>query len=234
MDPLLTVWVLGSLLAIGQNRMGLAGLLVGLAAATKQQGLLFLPLVCAVGLAPGTRPEHSTAAAGGPAGEEPRAPNRQWLPWLSFFLGFALVAGAIFGWDLARQQRPGFFWQSVISYGGLRLAPLSEWADRARSWLGLVRDFWSSPWTNALLLGALLVAGAKAGQAVLRRRQAQDLHRSRLAQSPSRRPGFVARAILLFGFLFLLAHCLLEVQPWDRYLLGLVPLAALVSARALF
>ena len=49
-DPLMTALVLGAMLAAARGRLGAAGLLAALAAATKQQGLFFLPLVVGAGL----------------------------------------------------------------------------------------------------------------------------------------------------------------------------------------
>ena len=133
-DPLLTTWVLGALLAAGRGRLGAAGVMAGLAAATKQQGLLFLPLVLFSG---------ALALQRVPG---PRRQGHRWIPWLLFLVGFGAVIGGMSAWDQARDQRPGFFEQSVISYGGLRFAPFSELADRARSWLKLAEGFWPSPW----------------------------------------------------------------------------------------
>ena len=191
-DPLLTAWVLGALLAAAAGRLGAAGLLAGLAVATKQQGLLFLPLVIVVWL----RLSKS---------------RRLWKSgWLRFAVGFAVVAGVVIGWDLARVQRPGFFEQSLVSYGSLEPAQPQDLGERAFEWLRLVGNFWVSPWFNGLLVGALVggLVGWWVGWFKM------DL----------------ALAALIVGFLVL--HWLLGFQVWDRYLLGLVPLVALLGARA--
>jgi 4-amino-4-deoxy-L-arabinose transferase-like glycosyltransferase len=203
-DPLLTVWVLGALWAATAGRPGAAGVLVGLAAATKQQGLFFLPVVVGVGLLAPPQP-----ARGGP-----RRAALWKSGWLRFVLGFALVAAGFVAWDLARVQRPGFFEQGLISYGGLGPAQPRDLGERAAAWLGLVGDFWVSPWFLGLLVAGLLawLAGGL------------------LAGWPAG-----SRVDLLAGFLFcfLSLHWLVGFQVWDRYLLGLVPLASLVAARAL-
>ena len=75
--------------------------------------------------------------------------------------------------------------------------------------------FWVSPWANIVLLGAILtwLAGGLAGRWA--GWSGTDL------------------ALALFCLCFLLLHWLVGFQVWDRYLLGLVPLLALLAARAL-
>jgi len=183
---------LGALLAAARGRAGTAGLLAGLAAATKQQGLLFLPLVLAAGaLGPGLR-------RGG---------------LLRLGLGFALVAAAALGWDAARVQRPGFWQQSLIAYGGLAPVPGEALAERGAAWLQLVGSFWTSPWVNgiaAVVLAAWIILAA-AGRAP--------------------RPTRMDAVLGLFFLGYLALHWLLTFQVWDRYLLPLVPVAALLVAR---
>jgi 4-amino-4-deoxy-L-arabinose transferase-like glycosyltransferase len=205
-DPLMTAWVLAALWAAVTGRPGTAGLLAGLAACTKQQGLFFLPLVGAVSWGRARVP-----ATGKP---KPEGAGLARAGWLRFALGFGLIAAGTIAWDLARVQRPGFLAQSLISYGGLGPAQPLALGERALSWLGLVGDFWVSPWFNGLLVGGLLVwlAGGFRGWW----------------------PGWSAIDGMLIGFVacFLLLHWLVGFQVWDRYLLGLVSLVALLAARA--
>jgi len=196
-DPPMTAWVLAALLAAAQGHLGRAGLLAGLAAATKQQGLFFLPLVVVV--------------ASGP----PQSPPPRRAGWLRFFVGLALIAAGVIGWDAARLQRPGFFQQSLISYGGLGPIRPQALGERAVEWLRLVGLFWVSPWFNGLLAGALLLWIGCSGLRIL--------------PCPlSKTEG----ALLIFVVGFLMLHWLVGFQVWDRYLLGLVPLLALLAARA--
>jgi hypothetical protein len=220
-DPLMVCFALGALVAAAGDRLGLAGLLAGLAAATKQQGLLFLPLVVAVGLlAPRlpTRPQPDAVAKD----EDTRGSaqvigwlRRAWhLRWLRFGLAFALVIAAVLWWDLARLQRPGFLEQGSISYGGIAPAEAGTLGQRGADWLGMVGDFWVSPSFNLLLIAALVgwgvggIAGWWQGW------------------------GRIDLAIGVFCLAFLLLHWLVGFQVWDRYLLGLVPLLAVLGARA--
>ncbi len=219
-DPLLTALVLGALLAAAKGRTGMAGVLTGLAAATKQQGLLFLPLFVAVSvlstLGLPTSPANRRFAR-----LKPKArPLVAWLSsiwghrWLRFGLGFAVVAAGMIGWDLARQQRPGFFEQGLISYGGLGPAQPGALGERGLEWLRLVSYFWVSPWFNGLLVCSFVAwsIGRLAGRSP---------HWSR-----------IDLALVSFIVCFLALHWLVGFQVWDRYLLALVPLVALLAARA--
>ncbi|NIV39732.1 MAG: hypothetical protein GWN58_63100, partial [Anaerolineae bacterium] len=215
-DPLMVALALGALVAAAGDRPGLAGLLAGLAAATKQQGLFFLPLVVAVAvLAP--RPSRAEREENPGQG----APILTWLRrawgrrWLRFALAFMLVVACVLWWDLARLQRPGFLAQGSISYGGLGPAQAGTLGQRGADWLSLVGAFWVSPWFNALLVAALagwLVGGLAGWWAGWRR---------------------IDLALGVFCLAFLVLHWLIGFQVWDRYLLGLVPLLALLGARAL-
>lgn len=208
-DPLMVTFVLGSLLAAASGRMGTAGMLIALASATKQQGLLYLPLVFVLGL------------LSSPAGVRQSTEHVTWIRrlwgqrWVRFALGFALVALSVIWWDLARVQRPGFFEQSLISYGGLALARPETLAERAVDWLHLAGSFWTSAWFNLLLLLALGIwlVGSRL---------------TSILPAPTR----VDLILLVFALGFLALHWLVGFQVWDRYLLGLIPLIALLAARA--
>jgi 4-amino-4-deoxy-L-arabinose transferase-like glycosyltransferase len=203
-DPLMVALVLGALVAAAGDRPGLAGLLAGLAAAAKQQGLLFLPLIVAIGL----------LAPGQTGSRRGVLPTNRLPGWLRFALGFALVLGAALCWDLSRLQRPGFFAQSLISYGGLAPVPASTLLQRGAEWLKLVAALWISPCFNAFLVVAWLawLLGGIAGW----------------WQGWTR----IDVALGSFVIAYLLLHWLVGFRVWDRYLLGLVPLVALLAARA--
>jgi hypothetical protein len=231
-DPLMTALVLGGLLAAAQDHPGAAGLLIGLATATKQQGLFFLPLVAIVALlsahrarkrAPGSRsapgsttsdPASTGGSSAAPARRILRLPGRLWdQRWVRFGLGFALVVVGVLWWDAARLQRPGFLEQSLISYGGLSPAQPASLGERAMEWLDLVGAFWS-PWFLALSVCALCLWGIGGLRGWF--------------------PGWsrIDLALFLFALAYLLLHWLVGFQVWDRYLLALVPLVALLAARA--
>ena len=108
-DPLMVALVLGALVAVAGNRPGPAGLLAGLAAATKQQGLFFLPLIVGVGLLATHRDVPVVTACSGKGAAVRTWIRRIWgQRWLRFVLAFVLVVAGALWWDLARLQRPGF------------------------------------------------------------------------------------------------------------------------------
>jgi len=231
-DPQMTVLVVGALLAAAQDRPGAAGLLIGLATATKQQGLFFLPLVVILALLsarrarrtlPSSRPALGSATpdpapadsrSAAPARRALRLPGSLWEQrWVRFGAGFALVAGGVLWWDAARLQRPGFLEQSFISYGGLGPARAGSLGERAIEWLGLAGAFWN-PGFLALSVCALSLWG--------------------IGGLRGWWPGWsgIELALVLFVLAYLLLHWLVGFQVWDRYLLALVPLVALLAARA--
>ncbi|MGD8598761.1 MAG: hypothetical protein PVJ26_17200 [Anaerolineae bacterium] len=197
-DPLLVALVLGSVVAAARGRLGMAGLWLGLSVATKQQGLLFLPLVVALGLLV-------------PAARDRR--NRR--AWLLFLLGFALVLVGVIAWDAARLQKPGFWQQGFISYGDLGHIDVQRLGARAISWLDVLGAFWASP-----VFGLFLVASIMAWPL------------SSFAIRVIPRPATIDWVLMGFVVAMLLLHWLVGFQIWDRYLLGLVPLVALLATRA--
>jgi len=235
-DPLLVALLLVACCLAVQGRWTWAGVMAGLAAATKQQGLFFLPLIVGVGL------------VGTTAGAEKRSSIRssetrfalrwrrtssatpptvsqslqRWRAYVlndgpHFSLGFlAAVAPAIL-WDLVRSQRPGFLQQSALSYGGLAWVAPSQWLERGQRWVDLLWYVTASrPLNFLLVIGVplLLLSG------FLWRRQ----ERGTLADM----------TLGGLGFLFLALHLVLDFQVWDRYLLGLVPVVLLLLARVLW
>jgi hypothetical protein len=223
-DPLMSAWMLGALWAATAGRLGAAGLLASLAGATKQQGFLFLPLVAAVGMSIPDRLLPYRGRSQQVRHFRDRLPSQPGTPrwrvlwrsgWLRFALGAIVVIVSIVAWDLMRVQRPGFLAQGLISYGGLGPAQPQALGQRGAAWLRLLGAFWVSPWFNGLLVAAFVTwqAGGLVGW-----------------WAPWSRIDH-----LLVGFFlgFLLLHWLVGFQVWDRYLLGLVPLAAILAARSL-
>lgn len=139
-DPLLTFWLVAALaLAVrpvagsGDARPGWAGACFGLAAATKYQAWLFLPLLVAF------------AVWGGWSRRE----------WGRAALGAAAVAVPVTAWLLARPEDSSLFAQQVANAGGLRLAWSWEVWPRLVGWSGLVRLAFG--WPGLAAVGAALV-----------------------------------------------------------------------------
>jgi len=194
-DPLMVALGLAGLVAAVEGRGGWAGLGLGLSAATKQQGLVFLPLALALGVAR----QRSRRERGG---------------WWRGGVAIALVLGGVLAWDAFRVANGGVsFWaEGWAGYGGLRLAWSVELLPRLRAWLRWLGYFFASPLADGLVLVGV-------GWRIW-----QDL----------RRPSPAAQTDLLllgFGLLYLLAHWLVAFPVWDRYLLPLVPIVALLAGR---
>ncbi len=198
-DPPLVALVLAASLAAARKRAVWAGVGLGVAAAVKQQGVFFVPLVLGLLLLP-------SPAEGG------RARLRRAGVCL---LVFAAMLIPPLLWDAARARRPGFWLQSSLSYGPVSLGP-ARLPDRLGGFLRLLAYTTASDPLNLLLAAGvplLLLAGWR---------------------FPHRLPRRAADWVLAgFGGAFVFLHALVTFQIWDRYMLGMVPLLALLLARVL-
>jgi 4-amino-4-deoxy-L-arabinose transferase-like glycosyltransferase len=206
-DPMLTMWMLGALCTAVSGRWFWTGLLLGLAFATKQHAFLLVPLVLVAGVLNSI-------------------PNREWTRSGFGLLGRALLAVlrgfvppflAVMAWDAARwSTRPGFWQQSALSYGGLAWAPAAKWPERWLEWLAWARYLVGSPVLVLLVsLGGVLLFSVG--------------WRSR----PRKRETWLDTWWILYTLLYLGVHTVFQFSVWDRYLLPLAPLTALLLARAM-
>ena len=233
-DPWLTLWLLGGAWAALAQRPFAAWLALGLAVASKQQGVLAIPLVLALLLlrarrsARPLRPVGTLAAA---------------------LFGFALIFAPLTYWDSLRwSNRPSFWERSATTYGGLGLAPLSHWPQRAAEWGQQLGYLYGLPVLSLLMLLLAGCAGVaamwrlaharagRAGRQAAMQRRAEDGAAtpgdagSRAGQTAADRTDALL-ALYVAGYLTL--HFILSFQPWDRYLLPVVPLVAILAARGL-
>jgi 4-amino-4-deoxy-L-arabinose transferase-like glycosyltransferase len=140
----------------------------------------------------------------------------QLRPLLRFCAGFIALLGLVFAWDLVRSlEGAQSFWDVGVSgYGGLRIIWPHELVPRLSDWARLAGYLSASRPLNALLvLGIPLLVWSALGRGRLTTAGISD--------------------ILLAGFVVaaLLVHWLLAFPVWDRYLLPLVPVLALLAAR---
>ncbi|HHB89705.1 MAG TPA: hypothetical protein ENK60_00165 [Anaerolineae bacterium] len=213
-DPMLTLWIVLALWA-ASYRMGLlAGLALGMGFATKQNALLFIPLVF-------------------PAlflGRHPRwhAIWHRWRdhPWmrlladygflLTFPAGFSYLVYKIWQWDNWRilpAEIPDFWTQAWHSYGGLGLVAPAAWLTRVTAWWEVWR-WWGGGFIGTVVAVGLAMVAVGAAWRTVRR-------------------DTTYWTLLFAGFIlaYLLLHIVVSFQPWDRYLLPLAPLAAMLTAR---
>jgi hypothetical protein len=247
-DPLLVALVLGSLCLAVEGRWTGAGVLVGLAAATKQQGLLFLPLVVGVGIAAtAAQAERGKVASTlaqcsrnflllgvahsphqklpdcGPTGAVNlnRPSSQRWR-------AYVLNDGPHFILGFLAAVVPAILWDLARSQrpGFLQQSALSygglAWVAPSQ-WLARGQRWGDLLWyvTASRPLNFLLVIGVPLLLLygfLWRRRERETL---------------LDITFISFGLLFLALHLVLDFQVWDRYLLGLVPIVLLLLARVL-
>jgi 4-amino-4-deoxy-L-arabinose transferase-like glycosyltransferase len=131
-----------------------------------------------------------------------------------FLLGFGVVIASVLLWDRARGGLP--FWvQQTINYGGIRVIYASELAPRLTGWLNFLPYFFGP------IVGLLGLIGLP----IL-------LHRD-LTREARTRAAWIDLWLLTYSIGFLALHWLLAFPVWDRYLLILVPIIALLFARSL-
>ena len=193
-DPLMTTLLLAAIWLGLRGKLLLCGLAYGLALATKQDAMLFAPLLLLLPfINPNAQPDTLTM--------------RRLVRRLSCFaLGVAAPVMLVFVWSALRPQ-PDFLQASLANYGGFNLAAPEAYASRALAWLPLVRTL-SSDWLLLMMLVAVPLL-------VVRERRRVD----------------VILVVLALGWLSL--HIVFMIPAWDRYLLPLSPLCALLVARSI-
>ncbi len=241
-DPMLVALVLASCLAAAYGRAGWAGVWLGLAIGVKQQGLFFVPLglgllLCArLAQAPAKKQDligrpgqasgftSTISRFGLPVSRFKLPVSRFKLDVLRMLLAMALTILPVFIWDAWRIQEPGYWRQSLANYS--QLAPdAASFGRRCSGFVELLQYGAASPILNIIFilgLPLLLLYGYQI-----------HLSHSSTRQAANRRQTQTDWLILLFALAFLLGHALLSFQVWDRYLLGLIPLLALLLARIL-
>ena len=209
-DPVLVLaGMLAFCLAVYGRALG-AGLLLGAAVMTKQQGVLYAPLVLG-GLLLVQKPAQATML-------------RMLRKVALLAVGVALVVLPILYWDSLRWEVAPSPWDlSLRNYAALALLGPGEWPARATTWGPLLWNLAAS-WVNWVALAAFMAGGALAALWTARYME----HGVQGARRDS--------AILLIGgwsLAFVAAHVVTTVQPWDRYLLPLAPMLALCAGWAM-
>ena len=204
-DPLLTTFVLAALWAASgpKPRPHWTGFLLALAYATKQTALLFIPLALALALIPL------------PSEIDLRAALRRLMRFvLPILAGLTLVTAALLVWDWLRHAPIGMWAQGYSDNAPGRFIRAAEVWPRLQAWLDWLQYFTASPSLNLLFLLTLPLLLAT-----------NLLYPSRAALAD-----FILAGYLL---LHLAGYWLLAFNIWDRYLLPLLPLLALLLARVI-
>jgi len=210
-DPLMVALGLATCVAAVRGRLGWAGLLAGLTVATKQTGVAWLPLVAAF------RFIGSGSPPSGCGSRTPGCPRRSFVVGLWPFIAcFSLTIGFVVIWDMMRVARgaAGFWHTGVTDFGGLRLIWTHELWVRLRGWTSLVGYIFVSPVVNgALIAGTALLMWSDVAHHRYERGALADLF------------------LVSFVFIYFLIHWLWAFPVWDRYLLPLVPVFAVLLGR---
>ena len=135
-------------------------------------------------------------------------------PLLSVIGHWALVIGLVFIWDAMRMARgaEGFWSLGVTGYGGLRFIWPQEVETRLWGWLELARYLFVSPVAN----GALLIGLPGLVWHALRNRTQKAL---------------IDLLFVSFLLAYFFLHWLWAFPVWDRYLLPLAPILAILLGR---
>ncbi len=245
-DPTLVLFGSLSLLLAVRGRAFWAGLWLAAAIMTKQQGVLYFPLIVAVlslqlpivnlpltinnslfnqrPLAGRLSPPPSLPPPGGGAvasSTKARLPPQSGEGWggvIRFLLGLLLIIAPILYWDSQRWAVAPSPWDlSARNYGALTWLPPAQWGERAVAWGEWLWYFGASWWVWSLLVVTLLAALTQT------RRIPQTLR-----ALPTLRSTSILVVLVAWSLAFLALHLTTNVQPWDRYLLPLVPILALL------
>lgn len=220
-DPFLVLAGSLALAAAVRRRYFWSGVWLGAAIMTKQQGALFAPLVLAAGGLAVWERGAGDRHAGHLDGETVHTQagfvmRRAGAALLWVVIGLAVVVLPILYWDSLRWAVAPSPWDlGARNVGAITLAAPAQWLERLRAWLALSWYLLAS-WPAWIGLGAVLVGACVfAGQ--------------RRAPARSWLP---AAVVALWGAGFLGLHVATSVQIWDRYLLPLVILVALLAGWA--
>jgi hypothetical protein len=176
-------------------------------------------------------------------------------------LGFLAVFGPVTWWDSLRwHNRPSYWDQSLQTYGGIVLLPAAEWSGRAVQWAEQAGRLYGLPLLSALVLAAAAAtfAGARSrpggpdpstalpSVAPLRTPNLGDTRDSSVAPltmletNHTRYRSGATRVAdertlswLIGGFVlaYFAVHIVVSFQPWDRYLLPVLPLICVLAGR---
>ena len=183
-DPIMVMWVLAALAAVTGGRWVWAGILVGCAAATKQSGLIFLPLVAAQGLIQQADPR-----------QRPMDVLRCLGKWAAG-LGVMLTLVAIW---VAVRAAPVTFWQAGIAANDPgRFVRVAEVGSRLLGWANWLGHITASFWLNIVL--AVWIVGATLW--LIMRRSAQ--------RSTAHSVTLLAFLVAYLGMIWLVAFPLLD------------------------
>ncbi len=191
-DPLMVAWGMAAMLAASSGHAGRAGLLLGLAMATKYQAAFFLPLVLVTLWLVSER----------------ESGWRDRRAWIRFAAGVLIPVAAVAAWELGRSGSFTLLGTQIASYGGVHILGKDKVLPRLAEWATVSQYMLAPTW-----LGVTLSALALVWVLLLGRR------------SPDQA---LDKLMAVWLLVYFLVHWLLNIKPWDRYLLPLLPVLAVL------
>jgi len=146
----------------------------------------------------------------------------RWQDWLRFVTGLLAVLVAVLLWDFARTGQFSLWGQQMGNFGGVRLSWSWEIWNRLWAWVKM----WGWLWVSPVVMGLVVLAVGRSlvglGKNLLQR-----------DKETKNQSDLLDWLLTLFIFGYGVMHWALAVPVWDRYLLALVPLVAILVARLL-
>ncbi len=133
-----------------------------------------------------------------------------------FLAALGLIVLLIASWDWVRAPAPAFWAAGMDANNPGRFVSWAEILPRARAWSIWLRAVGGNWLANGLLLVLLLAVIPL-----------------EWAAASADSPRWLSVTIVVFVVGYMLAHWLIAVPVWDRYILPLVPLIALLAGRSL-
>ena len=211
-DTMLIMFLLASLLALSRRLWAWSGLWWGLAFACKQTAIFFLPLIAVIGLITFFNHRDRKERGENQNNFHPSSFTRSLHP-SSFLLPATLCVILVFAWDILRQPSVSFCTQGYTHNNPNRLIRANELLPRLTEWINL-----SSYITGSRLIDLLFIIGLPLLLLSHRRPSIQALHDF---------------ALIGFTLSFFTSYWLFAFNVWDRYLLVLTPIIALLIARVI-
>ncbi len=143
----------------------------------------------------------------------------RWRQWRRWAVGLLLPLGSLAAWEWARTGRLQLWSTQINNFGGLRLSWSWELWPRAQAWAALWGEAMGGIWLVGLMAVVLVLGSRGLGGPSTITNQ-----RRGVSQVP-------ALYFLLFILGYVLLHWILAIPIWDRYLLPLLPIIALVVGR---
>ena len=218
-DPTLVLWGVLALYASLTRRAFWAGLFLAAAIATKQQGMLYAPLIVGMLFLTTKRQRHKEEEEGKRQKGKAKGLARQSAQsqfairnsqFVIFLLGFALFSLPVLLWDASRWAVAPSPWDlSVRNYAPLALLPPENWLPRLAQWGAVAWNLAGSWWVVGYWILGI-------GYWVLVSRPQLAIRHSPFA------------ILFLWSIGFFALHITTSIQIWDRYLLPLAPMLALL------